>query len=251
MNLGELLEELREGILHDNSDQVAGGGVSQLWSDRRLVLYIDQAQRRMARQALMIRDKMPLETEALKREYPLDPSVVAVISVRAHGDLADLSRAGHALFDTYHTPDTYFFDPSSLSALPPGKMMSFDTDEQVAPDEDGSMGTMVLRVYPAPDAVHVQKLQMRVIRLPLNHLTLDDMKAVPEIPEEHHLDMLDWAAYLALRKVDVDAGNPELAAAFRASFEAHCKEARDIAMRKLFAVSAWGFGRNGFSWESN
>ena len=251
MNLAELLEELRDGILHDNSDQIGGGGHSQLWSDRRLVLYIDQAQRRMARQALMIRDKMPLKTEPLKREYPLDSSITAVISVRAHGDMADLARAGHALFDTYHVPDTYFFDPSALSALPPGKMVAFDTDERVAPDEDGSMGSMVLRVYPAPDPVHVQTLQMRVIRLPINHLTLDDLKAVPEIPEEHHLDMLDWAAYLALRKVDVDAGNPDLAATFRASFEAHCTEARNIAMRKLFAVSAWGFGRNGFSWETN
>jgi hypothetical protein len=28
-------------------------------------------------------------------------------------------------------------------------------------------------------------------------------------------------------------------------------EAKKVAMRKMFAVSNWGFGRNGFSWEIN
>ena len=61
--------------------------------------------------------------------------------------------------------------------------------------------------------------------------------------------MLDWAAYLALRIVDVDAGMPSRANEFRASFEDHVKNARNSAMRKLFAPLQWGFGRNGFTWE--
>ncbi len=42
MNLGELLDELRTGILHDVSDQVAGVTSDQLWTDTRLVRYIQR-----------------------------------------------------------------------------------------------------------------------------------------------------------------------------------------------------------------
>ena len=51
MNLGDLLEELRENILHDRSDRIAGD-TDQLWSDRTLVRYINEAERKMAREAL-------------------------------------------------------------------------------------------------------------------------------------------------------------------------------------------------------
>lgn len=249
MNLGDLLEELREGILHDFSDQVAGTS-DELWSDKRLVRYIDEAQKKMAREALMIRDRTEVETVAFENEYPLDDSVIAVLSARCKGDLADLARAGHAAFDTYHVPDTYFFDPSSLSSLPPGKILAYDTDEFVHPDAEGSMGTVNLRLYPPPDSLHAVPVHLRVIRMPAD-LCYDDLTAIPEIPREHHIDMLDWAAYLALRIVDLDQGSPERAAEFKASFEVHVAEARKIAMRKMFTPSQWGFGRNGFSWETN
>ena len=62
--------------------------------------------------------------------------------------------------------------------------------------------------------------------------------------------MLDWAAYLALRIVDDDAGSARRALEFRASFDQHVKEARTLVMRKLFTPVEWGFGRGGFSWGS-
>jgi hypothetical protein len=261
MTLRELLEELRENILHDRSDQIAGAS-DYLWSDRTLVRYIDQAQRRMARQALILRDYISyFPTKPFEKAYKLPPYVIAVISARCLAlpsvspplpeDHSDLARAGHALFDTYHVPDTYFFDPGSLSALPPGKMLAFDTDEYLQEDDEGSLGTMTLRVFPAPDPLHIQPLRLRVLRLPKTHLTLENLDVSPEIPEEHHLDLLDWAAYLALRIVDVDEGMPSRAQEFMQTFEVHCLEARKIMMRKLFAVSAWGFGRNGFSWDTD
>lgn len=246
---------LRDNILHDRSHQVAGDS-DKLWSDETLVTYINEAQDRMAREALMIRDNSTpevvwLQTRAFEREYTLHPSVIAVISAKCQHDRADLARAGHSQFNTYRMPDPYFFDPSSLSALPPGKMVAYDTDEGVSPDSQGSMGVMQFRAYPAPDPVHVQAIHLRVVRMPLRPFTLDDKELSPEIPREHHMDMLDWAAYLALRIVDLDAGAPDRAEEFRLSFEAHVKEAKNIAMRKLFSPSQWGFGRNGFSWVTD
>lgn len=253
MNLGELVQELRENILHDRSNRVAGAS-DQLWSDATLVRYIDEAQRRLAREGLVIRDANHPDVTTVNLvagvdEYPLHPSVLAVISARQEGDTADLARAGHAAFQTYRQPDTYFFDPSSLSALPPGKPLAFSTDEYLRMDEDGSTGTVNLRVYPVPAAGQLAPIKLRVVRLPVERLSVKNLYGVPEVPEIHHLEMLDWAAYLALRIVDTDGGMPNRAMEFRTSFEDTVRKARNAAMRKMFAPLQWGFGRNGFSWE--
>ena len=91
-------------------------------------------------------------------------------------------------------------------------------------------------------------LRLRVVRKPLDRLTVGSPSARPEIPEDYHIEMLDWAAYLALRIVDDDAGSPRRAADFKATFEESVRKARTEVMRKLFAPMDWGFGRGGFSW---
>lgn len=252
MNLGELLDELRNNILHDRSDRVAGTS-DYLWTDATLKRYINEAQRRFARKGLILRDSKTAEvTEvtlvANQAEYTLHQSVLGVISAKLVGDPADLARAGHAAFDTYRQPDPYFFDPGQLSSLPPGKPLAYSTDESLVADENDSLSAISLRVYPVPSAAYAtQKIKLRVVRLPID--TLERNNQIPEIPEDHHLEMLDWAAYLALRIVDHDAGNPARANEFRASFEDHVRNARNSAMRKMFTPLQWGFGRNGFSWE--
>lgn len=252
MTLQQLVDYLKNNILYDRSDRVAGTP-DYLWSTETLVTMINQAQRRFARRGLIIRDgssdvtKVQLQTGV--NEYALDPSILAVMSARYQGDNADLARGGHAALDTYRVPDTYFFDPSQLSTLPDGKPLAFATDEYLSTDDYDSVGAVTLRVYPTPSSDYNAKLiNMRVIRMPVNDLTTANMAAVPEIPVDHHLEMLDYAAYLALRIVDVDGGMPALAERFKASFDENVKLARDNAMRKMFAPAPWGFGRNGFSW---
>ena len=261
MNLGDLLSELRENILHDKSDLVSGA-TDYYWTDATLIRYINEAQRRFARRSLILRDRTTAQccqftTVVGQAYYQLDPSVLAVMSLRMANDQADLARAGHSAFDTYHTPDTYYFDPTNLSNLPPGKPVAFDTDEGLAEDDYGSMTAVTLRLYPAPIAPYAPLVgSMRVIRLPLRRFstTKPDYTQVPEIPEDHHLNMLDWAGYLALRSPDLDvAGDNGLARAEKlaASFEQHVKDAKGEAQKKQFVPMLWGFGRNGFSWEGN
>lgn len=255
MNLGELLYELRYNIIRDRSDQVDGTS-DQLWTDATLVRYINEAQRRFARKALILRDGATpqcclVQLAAGVNEYPLDPSVLGVLSARYAGDTADLARAGHAQFDTYRTPDTYFFNPSLLSSMPPGKPLAFGTDDYISSDDEGATGVVTLRVFPVPAAPYLQTLKLRVVRLPLNDFDVSDLSVAAELPEDHQIEMLDWAAYLALRIVDHDAGNPQRAAEFRASFEDHVKNARNEVMRKMFSPMQWGFGRNGFTWDGN
>lgn len=255
MNFGELLSTLRDGILHDSSDQAVGAVNSDyLWTDQVLTTYINEAQRRFAVGSLCIRDAVTPEVTQIQmvqwqRNYAMHSSVIAVLSAHAEGDRADLARAGHSAFDTYRMPDAYFFNPSSLSQLPPGKVVAYDTDEGLLANNTGSIQVINLRLYPAPKAPHLQLVKLRVIRKPLYHFTVANLTQVPEIPDDHHMDMLDWAAYLALRKVDRDAEDVQRAEMFKTQFEVNVKRARDIAMRKLFTPSQWGFGRNGFSYQ--
>lgn len=256
MNLTELLAELRTNILNDRSDRTSGNS-DYLWTDETLIRYINEAQRRFARRSFVIVDA---ETAAVvnvtlvagQTQYELHESILSVLSAKVDGADRDLARAGHCILGDYRPSNTDLpFSAAMLNSSIVGAPLAFTTDETIAADAGGSMSSVSMRVYPTPrvdDAGTIIKL--RVVRMPLNALTSASMLAVPEIPADHHLDMLDWAAYLALRIVDVDAGSPKRAAEFAQSFETHVQEARRLVLRKLRAPRPWGFGRNGFSWGS-
>ena len=287
MNLNDLLDTLRRDILHDRSDQVAGDN-DQLWSDTTLIRYIDQAQRRFARRSLCIRDGTSavtrFQTVAYQQDYALDPSIISVFSARNMGngayvaglysvgayntatpavfvpgvgaaiypDAGDLGRTGHAARNRYSPPDTNYWDINNFQTLNPGKPLVFDVDE-FNTESGGSAGGVNVRLYPMPDLNNAGcTIQLRVARLPLVRLTAGAKSTLtPEIPEDYHLDMLDYAAYLALRIVDHEEGDPARAGEFLQSFEKHVEEARTEILRKTFAPQTWGFGRNGFSYEGN
>jgi len=243
MTLTELLDELRKNILRDSSGLVSGTADS-LWSDDALVRYINDAYFRFCRLTLSLTDRTSALTEVVLESgvsvYPLDKSVLGVISARLAGAPTDLSRTGHGVLDTpFRTDDSLFFDINILAALPPGKPMAFATDE-----EDASF-----RVYPEPSADYAdQVINLRLIRLPLAKLSLDNPEEEPEIREEWQLGMLDWAAYKALSNHDVDAESLVRAKTRKAAFEEWVADAKLEARRRRFAGTAWSFGRDGFAW---
>ena len=252
MNLDDLLSELRLNILNDRSDRVDGNS-DYLWTDETLVRYINEAQRRFATRSLIIRDgTTPEVVEVTLRagvtEYDLHEAVIAVISGKLDGEPRDLPRAGHSILNqsTLHNDG---WDLALSASQSSGKPLAFSTDDQVVENDDSTFSRMSLRVFPAPSAQYDGvKLRLRVVRKPIEELRINNLQAVPEVPADHHLDMLDWAAYLALRIVDVDAGNPKRAQEFANSFEAHVQAARTMVMRKLFAPKPWGIGRGGWAW---
>jgi len=253
MELGELLTELRENILHDRSDRIEGSS-DYLWTDETLVRYINEAQRRFARRGLLIRDGVTPEVTRVALQtgvthYSLHPSVLAVTSAKLAGDRADLTRTNHRALNGYQMPDPPFFDADAYGYTTPGKPLAFSTDEYLSKDEDDSVAATTMRIYPAPSAdYNGTNVELRVVRLPLNTLTTADMCGIPEIPEMHHLEMLDWAAYLALRIVDLDAGTPDRAADFKQTFEENAGLARKVVLRKMFRPLGYKFGTNGFTW---
>lgn len=253
MRVGELLDELRVGILNDRTTRVSGSS-DYLWTDARLISYMNEAQRRFAVNGLVIRDGSTAEATTVtlvagQTTYPLHASVLAVISAKLETENYDLQRAGHSSLSGYRQPAESFFDAASWSQADPGLPVGFSTDEAMSPDDYDSFGSVTLRVYPAPRDEDAGKvIRLRVIRKAIEDMKASNPTATPEIPADHHIEMLDWAAYLALRIVDDDAGAPKRAEEFAASFEVSVRKARVEAMRKLFAPTAWGFGRNGFSW---
>lgn len=255
MTLGELLSLLRNSILNDRSDRTSGTS-DYLWTDETLVTYINEAQRRFAVKGLVLRDGITDEVTKVtlvegQTQYPLHESVIAVLSAKLEDHVPDLSRVGHSLLGEYRAPSDTWVDPASYTSLPAGATLAYSTDETLSDYNTDSLSQVMLRVYPEPAAAQDgDVIRLRVVRKPIDRFSVDNLGASPEIPEDHHIEMLDWAAYLALRIVDDDAGAPKRAEEFRQMFEEHVRQARVSAMRKLFAPMPWGFGRGGFSWSS-
>lgn len=258
MNLGELLQYLRGSILNDRTDRISGSA-DYLWTDQDLITNINEAQRRFATRSLILRDGTDdavtkIELVAGQDTYELHPSVIAVMSARRIDQQLDLTRVGHSLLNQFRQPTDDWITPQHFTALQPGPPVAYSTDEMVGLDDIGTLSNVSLRLHPVPSSREDgQFLRLRVVRKPIRQFTVDDIDdpdVYPELPEDHHIEMLDWAAYLALRIVDDDAGAPKRAAEFAQTFEAHVVAARTLAMRKMFAPQGWGFGRGGFSWSS-
>lgn len=253
VTLQDLLDELKKGILRDSSS-ILSGPEDSLWSDTSLVRYIDEAQMRLATIGLVLRDaSTPAVTQvklsAGKSDYTLHPSLLAIISAKYEGDDRDLVRTGHTALSAYQPPSgALTFNPDTAD-LPPGKPVAWASDEQLDM-KSGASGIMHLRIYPEPSADYTGTVYLRTIRKPLNPLTLDNLEASPEVPEQYHLGMLDWAAYRALRNIDSDVGNVSESKSFREPFDDMVTQARRDTLRKLFAPTSWGFGRSGFTWGS-
>lgn len=252
MKLQELLDELRNNVLRDRSGLLAGD-TDQLWGDTTLVSYINDAYRRFARQTLLIREaSTPLVTQVTLATgvfiYQLHPSVLSVLSARYNLDPGDLPRAGHGLLDTRVVGDPLYFDAATLGTLAPGAPKVFSTDEAL--DPAGPQAQINMRVYPVPSSNEDGKIiYLRVARLPIDALTTDNLDAQLEIPEDYHLDILDWAAYRALSNHDVDGGDGPKSNEHRERFEKTITDVKTETRRKLFSPQGFAFGGGALSYE--
>ncbi len=252
MNLGNLRTLLRESILNDRTDRTSGTS-DYLWTDATLNTFINEAQRRLAVQGLILRDGSTNDATRVtmvagQSEYELHSSVIAVISCKQESAANDMQRVSNPILNMSRPLPQTWAEAINSSTLAAGTPQLCATDEELSADANGSWGNIMLRVYPTPAAADAgDYLRLRVVRKPLATLTAD--ANVPEVPEDHHIELLDYAAYLALRIVDDDAGAPKRAQEFLDRFDRTVSEARRSAMRKLFAPMGIAFGRAGYSWE--
>lgn len=252
MNLADQLNELRSNILRDKSDLITGDA-DQLWSDETLVRYIKDAERRFTRRTLMIRDgTTSLVTQVAlvngTTTYSLHESVLGVLSARYDTDTYDLKRSGHALVNAVNPPEFLSFDPASPYTVAPGRPLAFYTDETLV---SGGQNRVSFSVYPAPSADQTgKKITLRVVRMPTTGYSLEpqDLARESQIPEDYQLDVLEWAAYRAMRGYDDDVGAAVPAQAHKDAFDEAVMRASLEMKRKTMTATGIRYGGNGFSW---
>src|SRR5437868_4498421 len=243
MTLGDLLSELRVNVLRDRSDLIAGD-TDSLWSDETLLLYIKDAERRFARQTLIIRDSTTPEVVQVRMKsgvqtYPLHTSMLSVLTATYTAPNGpgpyDLQRSGHSLIFQSTPAEAMVWNPADpyTATLPPGPPLAYFTDETLV---YARQSRVTLSLYPTPGANEDgQTVYLRVVRLPMGHYSKDCLDRESEIPEDYQLDVLEWAAYRAQRTFDGDAGAPTSADQHRQAFNEAVELAKTEVKRKLFA----------------
>ncbi len=253
MNLADQLHELRDNILRDRSDLIAGDA-DHLWSDETLLRYIKDAERRFARHTLALRDSTTTAVTQVTlaadcKTYALHEAVLGVLSARYDTRQYDLKRSGHALVNAVAPPEPLSFDPAGDYATAPGAPTAFYTDETLV---FAGQNRVTLTVYPTPGTAETGKrVHLRVLRLPTTEYTTEALERGEEsqLPEDYHLDVLEWAAYRALRGFDSDAGAPGRADTHKQAFEQAVARAQLEIKRKTLAGTGLRYGSNGFRWE--
>jgi len=236
MKLQELVDELRENVLRDISDAVNTDADSYLLSDKSLVRYLNEAQERFADKTQCLRDE---STPAVTRitlvhgvdSYALDPRVVAVLGARTRQRHLRLRPYGSIVttrgnFNTGYPLDTSVSD---------GSPTYYYTDR-----ETGKIG-----LWPAPNPdFALNELVLRVARLPIKSLVVEDLSAVPEIPSQYHMSLVDWAAYRCLTNSDIELQDQIKANSrknrFNETVEELKKDAKRLMLNEIaFDVTSW------------
>lgn len=247
MTLTELLAELRENLLRDSST-LENGPPDSYWSDTSLIRYIEDAHRQFARKSLCLRDDTTQEVVRVtlvagQQMYTLNESILRVQSAKHQDSTTDLVRITHLINFSFINPSTEFID--TVTSRQPGRPMRFATDEGVQVDDEHQVRMLVDPIPSADEAG--KKIYMRVIRMPLTKLVATNMDGKPEIPEDCQLDMLEWAAWRALRNWDVDAEARSKANDHKNRFlEAVAEIQKEVQQSKMFQPVTWEFGFGGY-----
>jgi hypothetical protein len=246
MRLEDALDELRGSVLRDASSIKSGSG-DHYWTDEQLVRYINEAHSRFARFSLCLRDDTtPSVTRVVLasgvESYKLHPSIMMILSARHEDDQQDLVRTTHNR--AANTANTNTDDWDFSAQVAPGKPTRFATDEGLDPSNNQAIE---FRVIGVPDSTQTGKtVYLRVIRKVLTVLTVDDMEAQFETPEDYDLDVLEWAAWRALRNWDLDAQDRAKANDHKKRFEDAVVECRKEALQRFWQPVKWAFGGAGF-----
>ena len=246
MTLRELLAELRGPILRDQSSAVdATASEGALFSDTALINYINEAQNLFCRKTNILRDSRTagitqITMVAGQQDYPISPKICTILRARFDGRV-DLGRVNSDALEGGHPNISP--DPSRVVMSGEGEPSAYYTDSD----------TNFLGVSPIPSVKEAGKvLSLRVSRLALLALVRADLENSPEIPEDYHLSLLDWAAYRALSNQDTDFnGDPANISivlsrnnGFKNRFEAAITQAKTDVKKLSTQNVRWKSGMN-------
>jgi hypothetical protein len=199
------LEELLEGTRYIVDDLV----VPYQWSSEILTRYLNEAVDLLARRTFCLVDSEDVSTRlttvAGQTRYELDPTVLTVVAVE--------DAEGIPLRPQWST---------RRASVATGKPRGYSTRP----------GPRALYLWPTPDDAY--EFQMLVARRPASVMT--NLTDEPEIPEEFHLGLCDFAAYRAWMMADPDGVNLKAGLAAQARWDLHLRDAK----RELYQFTTMG-----------
>lgn len=249
MNLQAMLEYTAKQYLDDRTELVEGDN-DDLFSDSFLVRQFNEAQNRLCRRAWVIIEygTTPAGVITLvtgRSLYPYHKSVLRVFDATPTTQVSPLGRTediqlrntnllglapGSDAFDSYEVGERASLAGNLTNTAGPPLAIASDA------------GSRTIRVFPPPTAdQNGLRLQMKVARLPLTYLTVDDTEAEPEVPEEYHVALCEFAAGKALALPNVDADQKPEGRRLLAEFDKLVHEARQERQRAEASTYRWGF----------
>jgi len=248
MTLDEMLVYTASEFLDDRTDLVDGEN-DDLWSDDYLVRQFNEAARILCRRSWAIIEygTVPAGSITLRTGvsvYPLHKSVLRVFDGTPTTQSAPLGRSEDInLRDTSvvtpYPADTFnAVELGSAASLAGGSATLSGAPLAFASDA----ASRTLRVFPPPTVdQNGLKVVMKIARLPINELTLDDVSAEPEVPTEFHMALCHYAAGRALVLPNVDADQKVEGRRLLAEFDQVVREARQERQRAEASTYRWNF----------
>lgn len=235
MILEELLTYVGKEHLDDRTDLVDGEADS-LWSDETIVRYLNEGQRILCRRSWVLVEigQTPAGTIVLVQDkvlYPLHKSVLRVFDATYDADATPLQRlSDDAIRGRVFVDPEIPFNPDAYTVATPGRPIAMATDA----------GTRMLRLDRAPTATEAgKKLTLKIARLPICPLDAAKPEESPEIPEEWHLQLADYAVARCLMLPNVDSAAKVDGRLMLATWDRVVHEAKQERMRAEMSHGAW------------
>lgn len=236
MDLAAMLAYVRS-FLDDGSVALVDGDNDQLWSDDLIVRFLNEGVRLLARAAWNIIDEGNATAGAITlatgvATYALHKSVLRVIMATPTDQSWPLWHTSDVALRSPRPYDDEPFDINNLSIANPGRPVAFSTDG----------GTRMLRVFRTPSVTeNGLVINLKVARLPVATLTLDDTSVGPETPDDYSLSICDYAAGRCLLQPNVDGQQKTTGRELITAFNDLMKDARRDRQRAENGPAVWGF----------
>lgn len=206
----EFIRTLREDYLDDITSNPDQDDSDYRWSGGFLTRAIATAELEACRRADLIHDTTT--------------AAVCTITLVAGTYL-------HAIHSKVTVLDKVIYDGAEIPKVTEGYLKANYgaewRDDTGAPTSYMVLGRKI-RLYPIPTATEADdEVSLEVYRLPMARFT-----TTPEIPEEYHLDLCEYAAYLAFRRHDEDTKDNRKADYHLAEFTARFGELPSAQVRE-------------------
>lgn len=242
MKLSVLIELVRGIKLDDNSSLVSGVS-DRLTEDGPLATLFDQAQIEFCRRTKWLALNGAVATAQITlatgtQGYAYSPYILQVRGVRFSDSFFDLIHADESVIHSQVSSQDplAFLDGSSPApyTASAGRPTAYSLDA----------ATRTITFDRAPSATENGLVaNLRVWRLPLTELSIDDENSEPSIPAEYHYGLTDYVAKELLLSPNLDADVRAMGKTFEARWDIFLERARKERVEQTSETPVFRFRR--------